>query len=45
MVTFMAESVPAKFQGRNFYQHNPQVILMRTTPQECGQLDESLPRS
>jgi uncharacterized protein (UPF0261 family) len=39
MVNFHGpESVPAKFQGRNFYQHNPQVILMRTTPQECGQL-------
>src|SRR5690606_13787668 len=25
-------SVPAKFAGRTFYQHNPQVTLMRTTP-------------
>ena len=32
------ESVPAKFRGRNFYQHNPQVTLMRTTPEECAQL-------
>jgi uncharacterized protein (UPF0261 family) len=32
------ETVPAKFKGRNFYQHNPQVTLMRTTPQECAQL-------
>jgi uncharacterized protein (UPF0261 family) len=31
-------SVPAKFAGRTFYQHNPQVTLMRTTPDECAQL-------
>ncbi len=31
-------SVPAKFAGRIFYQHNPQVTLMRTTPEECAQL-------
>lgn len=29
------ETVPAKFKGRRFYQHNPQVTLMRTTPEEC----------
>ncbi len=39
MVNFHGpESVPAKFNGRNFYQHNPQVTLMRTTPTECAQL-------
>lgn len=39
MVNFHApETVPAKFQGRNFYAHNPQVTLMRTTPAECAQL-------
>jgi uncharacterized protein (UPF0261 family) len=32
------ETVPAKFKGRNFYQHNPQVTLMRTTSAECAQL-------
>ena len=32
------ESVPAKFAGRKFYQHNPQVTLMRTTPEECKKL-------
>ena len=32
------ETVPARFRGRNFYQHNPQVTLMRTTPEECTQL-------
>jgi uncharacterized protein (UPF0261 family) len=39
MVNFHGpESVPAKFQGRTFYQHNPQVTLMRTTPEECASL-------
>src|SRR6266567_7934216 len=39
MVNFYgSESVPEKFKGRNFYQHNPQVTLMRTTPEECKQL-------
>lgn len=32
------ETVPAKFKGRVLYQHNPQVTLMRTTPDECAQL-------
>ena len=32
------ETVPAKFAGRKFYQHNPQVTLMRTTPDECAKL-------
>jgi uncharacterized protein (UPF0261 family) len=31
-------SVPEKFAGRNFYHHNPQVTLMRTTPEECAEL-------
>ena len=35
-------SVPAKFAGRLFYQHNPQVTLMRTTPDECAQLGRIL---
>src|SRR5438477_2418963 len=39
MVNFHGpETVPARFNGRNFYQHNPQVTLMRTTPAECAQL-------
>jgi uncharacterized protein (UPF0261 family) len=43
MVNFgPAETVPAKFQGRNFYPHNPQVTLMRTTPEECAQLGRIL---
>ena len=31
-------SVPEKYAGRNFYIHNPQVTLMRTTPEECARL-------
>ena len=31
-------SVPDRFAGRRFYVHNPQVTLMRTTPQECAEL-------
>lgn len=39
MVNFHGpESVPARFQGRRFYQHNPQVTLMRTTPEENAEL-------
>jgi uncharacterized protein (UPF0261 family) len=35
MVNFGAkDTVPAKFAGRNLYVHNPQVTLMRTTPEE-----------
>jgi len=37
MVNFGArDSVPSEFEGRNFYIHNPQVTLMRTTPEECA---------
>jgi uncharacterized protein (UPF0261 family) len=32
------DSVPTKFAGRNFYLHNPQVTLMRTSPEECTEL-------
>ncbi len=28
------DTVPEKFRGRRFYQHNPSVTLMRTTPEE-----------
>jgi uncharacterized protein (UPF0261 family) len=35
-------SVPSKFEGRNFYIHNPQITLMRTTPDECRQLGQLL---
>lgn len=43
MVNFGArETVPEKYEGRNFYIHNPQVTLMRTTPEECVQLGKIL---
>lgn len=32
------QTVPEKFAGRSFYIHNPQVTLMRTTPNECTAL-------
>jgi uncharacterized protein (UPF0261 family)/energy-coupling factor transporter ATP-binding protein EcfA2 len=35
MVNFGApETVPERYKGRTFYPHNPQVTLMRTTPEE-----------
>ncbi len=41
MVNFWApETVPEKFQGRRFYQHNPNITLMRTTPEECRRLGQ-----
>ena len=37
MVNFHApETVPERFRDRLFYQHNPNVTLMRTTPAECA---------
>ncbi len=39
MVNFGApETVPERYRGRTFYQHNPQVTLMRTTPDECTRM-------
>ncbi len=35
-------SIPAKFKDRLFYQHNPQVTLMRTSPEECAELGRIL---
>ena len=36
MVNFKArDTVPPQFQDRNLYRHNPNVTLMRTTPEEC----------
>lgn len=34
------DSVPEKFNGRNFYKHNPTVTLMRTTVEENKKLGE-----
>jgi uncharacterized protein (UPF0261 family) len=32
------DTLPPQFEGRNIYIHNPQVTLMRTTPEECAKL-------
>jgi uncharacterized protein (UPF0261 family) len=32
------DTIPEKYQGRRFYQHNPNVTLMRTTVEECREL-------
>lgn len=41
MVNFGAPpTVPAKYADRLFYEHNPQVTLMRTTPDENAQMGE-----
>jgi uncharacterized protein (UPF0261 family) len=43
MVNFHApDSVPEKFRGRKFYEHNPQVTLMRTTADENAELGKIL---
>jgi uncharacterized protein (UPF0261 family) len=36
------ETVPEKFRGRRFYQHNPSVTLMRTTPEENDLLGKEI---
>ena len=39
MVNFNApDTVPERYHGRTFYEHNPQVTLMRTTPQENAEI-------
>lgn len=39
MVNFWApDTVPERFRDRRFYQHNPNITLMRTTPDECQRL-------
>lgn len=43
MVNFWApDTVPPQFAGRRFYQHAPNVTLMRTTPDENAQLGRVL---
>ena len=34
------ETLPERFEKRNIYVHNPEVTLIRTTPEECGKLGE-----
>jgi uncharacterized protein (UPF0261 family) len=36
------ETVPKKLDGRRFYQHNPTVTLMRTTPEENDKLGKEI---
>lgn len=38
------DTVPAAFASRKFYQHNANVTLMRTTPEENQQLGEEIGR-
>jgi uncharacterized protein (UPF0261 family) len=41
MVNFNApDTVPAHYQGRLFYEHNPQITLMRTSIEECIRIGE-----
>ncbi|MER8920837.1 Tm-1-like ATP-binding domain-containing protein [Mesorhizobium sp. M0802] len=41
MVNFWAPpTIPEKFRGRLFYEHNPNVTLMRTTVDECRGIGE-----
>ncbi len=43
MVNFWApETVPEKFKGRKFYQHNPNITLMRTNIEENRRLGQIL---
>lgn len=43
MVNFWApESIPEHYRQRKFYRHNPNVTLMRTTPEENRQLGHRL---
>ena len=43
MVNFWApDTLPEKFKGRKFYQHNPNVTLMRTNIEEMEQLGKIL---
>ncbi len=36
------DTVPEKFRDRRFYQHNPNVTLMRTTPEENDRLGKEI---
>ncbi|PBB25993.1 hypothetical protein CK228_05280 [Mesorhizobium sp. WSM4312] len=41
MVNFWAPStIPERYRGRLFYEHNPNVTLMRTTADECRKIGE-----
>jgi uncharacterized protein (UPF0261 family) len=36
------DSIPERFKNRRFYQHNPNVTLMRTTPEENDRLGKEM---
>jgi uncharacterized protein (UPF0261 family) len=36
------ETVPTKYKDRTFYQHNPTVTLMRTTPEENDRIGQEI---
>ena len=38
------ETVPARFEDRTLYVHNPTVTLMRTSPEECRELGRRVGR-
>jgi uncharacterized protein (UPF0261 family) len=38
------DSVPARFEDRNLYVHNPTITLMRTTPEEMAELGRRIAR-
>ncbi len=38
------DAVPAKFEGRDLYIHNPTITLMRTTRDECAELGRIIAR-
>lgn len=45
MVNFgPAQTVPARFSGRLFFEHNPAVTLMRTTAEEMAELGARIGR-
>jgi uncharacterized protein (UPF0261 family) len=45
MVNFYApDTVPARFAGRRFYKHNPNVTLMRTTAEESAAIGAGMAR-
>jgi uncharacterized protein (UPF0261 family) len=45
MVNFgKPETIPERFAGRRFYRHNPNVTLMRTTPDENARFGEVIGR-
>ena len=38
------DTVPARFEGRNLYVHNPTITLMRTSAEECRELGREVGR-